>query len=138
MNATIKTNPAHTQGHSSGSTALPAGTPAPDFALHSTPDQIVRLSEFRGRPVVLAFYPADWSPVCGDQMGLYNEMLSEFQDWARRFWAFRLTDHGATRRSAGIASCIFRCWRILSPKAKWHGFMACIARATAHLSGRCS
>lgn len=80
MNATIKTNPAHTQGHSSGSTALPAGTPAPDFALHSTPDQIVRLSEFRGRPVVLAFYPADWSPVCGDQMGLYNEMLSEFQE----------------------------------------------------------
>jgi len=60
-------------------TALQAGTPAPDFALKSTPDQIVRLSEFRGRPVVLAFYPADWSPVCGDQMGLYNEMLSEFQ-----------------------------------------------------------
>lgn len=58
-------------------TALPAGKPAPDFALHSTPDQTVRLSEFRGRPVVLAFYPADWSPVCGDQMGLYNELLSE-------------------------------------------------------------
>jgi peroxiredoxin len=65
-------------GHSS--TALPAGTPAPDFGLRSTPDQTVRLSEFRGRPVVLAFYPADWSPVCGDQMALYNELLSEFQD----------------------------------------------------------
>jgi peroxiredoxin len=38
----------------------------------------VSLSAFRGRPVVLAFYPADWSPVCGDQMALYNEMLSEF------------------------------------------------------------
>lgn len=62
------------------STALPAGTSAPDFALRSTPDQTVRLSEFRGRPVVLAFYPADWSPVCGDQMALYNEMLSEFQN----------------------------------------------------------
>ena len=36
------------------------------------------LSEFRGRPVILAFYPADWSPVCGDQMGLYNEILPEF------------------------------------------------------------
>jgi len=64
-----------------GSTALPAGTPAPDFALHSTPDQKVKLSEFRGRPVVLAFYPADWSPVCGDQMALYNEMLSEFREY---------------------------------------------------------
>jgi peroxiredoxin len=60
-------------------TALPAGTPAPDFSLHSTPDQTVKLSEFRGQPVVLAFYPADWSPVCGDQMGLYNEILPEFQ-----------------------------------------------------------
>ena len=64
-----------------GSTALPAGTPAPDFELKSTPDQTVRLSEFRGQPVVLAFYPADWSPVCGDQMALYNEMLSEFQEY---------------------------------------------------------
>ena len=60
--------------------ALRAGTPAPDFSLHSTPDQTVALSDFRGRPVVLAFYPADWSPVCGDQMALYNEILSEFRD----------------------------------------------------------
>ena len=58
---------------------LKAGTPAPDFSLRSTPDQTVSLSEFRGRPVILAFYPADWSPVCGDQMSLYNEVLPEFQ-----------------------------------------------------------
>jgi peroxiredoxin len=57
---------------------LGAGTPAPDFALHTTPDQVVSLSEFRGRPVILAFYPADRSPVCGDQMALYNELLDEF------------------------------------------------------------
>jgi peroxiredoxin len=54
------------------------GTLAPEFTLHSTPDQSVSLSEFRGRPVILAFYPADWSPVCGDQMALYNEVLDEF------------------------------------------------------------
>jgi peroxiredoxin len=58
--------------------ALAAGTSAPDFLLSSTPDQKVGLSEFRGRPVVLVFYPADWSPVCGDQVTLYNEMLDEF------------------------------------------------------------
>ncbi len=63
--------------------ALPPGTVAPDFKLHTTPDQTVALSEFRGAPVILAFYPADWSPVCGDQMTLYNEVLSEF----RRFKA---------------------------------------------------
>jgi peroxiredoxin len=59
--------------------ALAAGTTAPDFALHTTPDQTVSLSDFRGRPIILAFYPADWSPVCGDQMALYNEILDEFK-----------------------------------------------------------
>jgi peroxiredoxin len=57
---------------------LGPGAPAPDFTLHSTPDQTVSLSDFRGQPVVLTFYPADWSPVCGDQMALYNELLPEF------------------------------------------------------------
>ena len=57
---------------------LATGTPAPDFNLNVTPDQKLRLSELRGQPVILAFYPADWSPVCGDQMALYNEILSEF------------------------------------------------------------
>jgi peroxiredoxin len=61
--------------------ALRPGTPAPDFSLHSTPDQAVSLSDFRGQPVILAFYPADWSPVCGDQMALYNEILSEFRQF---------------------------------------------------------
>jgi peroxiredoxin len=60
---------------------LAAGTPAPDFALHATPDQILRLSELRGRPVILVFYPADWSPVCGDQVALYNEILPEFHEY---------------------------------------------------------
>ena len=61
------------------STVLDAGQPAPDFTLHSTPDQTVSLSQFRGHPVVLVFYPADWSPVCGDQVSLYNEILHEFR-----------------------------------------------------------
>jgi peroxiredoxin len=60
-------------------TPLPAGTRAPDFELRSTPDQKVSLSEFRGQPVILAFYPEDWSPVCSDQMGLYQEVLPEFR-----------------------------------------------------------
>ena len=58
--------------------ALPPGTLAPDFTLHSTPDHTVSLRDLRGHPVILAFYPADWSPVCGDQMALYNEILPEF------------------------------------------------------------
>jgi peroxiredoxin len=58
---------------------LPPGTEAPDFSLSVTPDQKISLRELRGKPVILAFYPADWSPVCGDQMALYNEILPEFQ-----------------------------------------------------------
>lgn len=59
-------------------TMLAAGQPVPDFTLPATPDQALSLAELRGKPVVIAFYPADWSPVCGDQMALYNEILPEF------------------------------------------------------------
>ena len=58
---------------------LPPGTPAPDFTLPRGPDAELKLSELRGRPVILVFYPADWSPVCGDELALYNELLPEFR-----------------------------------------------------------
>jgi peroxiredoxin len=58
---------------------LPPGTKAPEFELPSTGDQSVSLAELRGQPVILAFYPADWSPVCSDQMALYQEVLPEFR-----------------------------------------------------------
>ncbi len=58
---------------------LKAGTPAPEFSLKATPDQAVSIGDFLGQPVIIAFYPADWSPVCGDQMALYNEILPEFR-----------------------------------------------------------
>ena len=63
----------------SNSSVLIPGTRAPDFSLRCKPDQSMSLSQLRGRSVILAFYPADWSPVCGDQMTLYNEVLEEFQ-----------------------------------------------------------
>jgi len=60
---------------------LAPGTSAPDFTLPVTPDQNLSLRDLRGQPVVLAFYPADWSPVCGDQIALYNEIHPEFQKY---------------------------------------------------------
>src|SRR5881628_1453099 len=92
----------HSANHKSA--ALPAGAVAPDFSLRSTPDQAVKLSDFRGQPVVLAFYPADWSPVCGDQMGLYNEILPEFQKLGAELLGISLTVPGVIRLSAAIAS----------------------------------
>ena len=55
---------------------LKEGTAAPDFRLLSTPDQKkVSRSDFLGKNLILAFYPADWSPVCGDELDLFNEVL---------------------------------------------------------------
>lgn len=60
---------------------LKKGSMAPEFSLSVTPDQKVLLSEFRGKPVVLIFYPADFSPVCSGEMTLYNEVLPEFRKY---------------------------------------------------------
>ena len=58
---------------------LEPGKKAPNFSLNSTPDQKVSLNDFRGQPVILAFYPADWSPVCTDQLSLYAQVMPEFK-----------------------------------------------------------
>jgi peroxiredoxin len=58
---------------------IPAGAVAPDFALPRTPDQKLSLRELRGQPVVLVFYPADFSPVCSDQLLIYGEAHEEFE-----------------------------------------------------------
>lgn len=58
---------------------LPPGTSAPEFALKATPDQSVSLADFKGQALTLVFYPADWSPVCGDELTIFNEMLPEFE-----------------------------------------------------------
>jgi peroxiredoxin len=55
------------------------GAPAPDFALRDQDGKEVRLVDFRGRRVVLVFYPADFSPVCTDQLGVYQEVLPELE-----------------------------------------------------------
>ncbi len=66
---------------SNESYAIQPGMAAPDFSLPSSHGKEIRLSEFNGQPVILAFYPADWSPVCGDQMVLYNEVLPMFEEF---------------------------------------------------------
>jgi peroxiredoxin len=58
--------------------ALKEGEAAPDFSLPATTGQKVSLSSFRGKAVVLVFYPADWSPVCTDELALYSELMPEF------------------------------------------------------------
>lgn len=69
----------HEQLSQSPNGPLQPGTRAPAFSLRDTPDQTVSLSDLRGRIVILVFYPADWSPVCGSELALFNELIPEFQ-----------------------------------------------------------
>jgi peroxiredoxin len=84
MKTSVPESPAnaHSSGDASGNDSnqiLPAGVAAPEFSLHDTPDQNVSLRDFRGKRLILMFYPADWSPVCGDEVTLFNEVLPEFR-----------------------------------------------------------
>lgn len=58
---------------------LPVGQPAPDFTLPDANGEPLRLGDYRSRPVVLVFYPLDWSPACSDQLSLYQMELDEFK-----------------------------------------------------------
>lgn len=73
-----------TQTTPGAESALSPGERAPDFNLARSPDDSLSLGDLRGQPVVLVFYPADWSPVCGGQLALYNEILEEFQRFDAR------------------------------------------------------
>jgi peroxiredoxin len=76
---------------------LAPGTSAPEFTLRVTLDQGLSLSEFSGRPVIIAFYPADWSPVCGDQIRSTTKSARNFISMVQRSSAFQSTAPGATR-----------------------------------------
>ena len=85
---------------------LPPGTAAPGFELPTGPDERAALSAFRGRPVILAFYPADWSPVCTDQMALYQEILPEFQAYGAQLFGISADGvwcHRAFAKSRNLA-----------------------------------
>jgi peroxiredoxin len=60
---------------------LQSGQAAPAFALPATPDQKISLAEFRRRNTVLIFYPADWSPVCSDELAVFNEIIPMLKDY---------------------------------------------------------
>jgi peroxiredoxin len=60
---------------------LSRGDVAPGFELPVSPNEKLKLADLRGKRVILAFYPADWSPVCSDQMALYNETLKLFRQY---------------------------------------------------------
>jgi peroxiredoxin len=59
---------------------IAAGTPAPDFTLRDQDGEDVSLADFKGRKVLLVFYPMDFSPVCSDQLSIYQEVKPELAE----------------------------------------------------------
>jgi peroxiredoxin len=82
------------------------GQAAPDFSLAAGPDQQMSLSDLRGAPAILAFYPADWSPVCSDEMALYQAVLPQFEQYGAAMVGISVDSvwcHRAFADSRGIA-----------------------------------
>ena len=142
--ANTATNPKSGQGNDykemyskSRPKALPSGVEAPDFTLRSTPDQWLALSEFRGQPVVLAFYPADWSPVCGDQMALYNEMLKEFHELGAELIGISVDGAWCHAAFARDRKLHFPLLADLNRRVMWRAGTACTATRMVSANARC-
>jgi peroxiredoxin (alkyl hydroperoxide reductase subunit C) len=84
---------------------IEAGSAAPDFALPDHDGNIVRLDDLRGQTSVLVFYPMDWSPVCTDQLNVYQEVLGELEREGARLYGVSVDSafsHKAFRERLGI------------------------------------
>jgi peroxiredoxin len=81
------------------------GAEAPDFALPDQDGEEVALGDFAGRRLVLAFYPLDFSPVCTDQLSLYQEVLGEIEEKGAALVGISVDSkysHRAFRESLGL------------------------------------
>jgi peroxiredoxin len=117
----LSKNDSQTSG-SSG--LLSPGTKAPDFTLPFAPREELSLSELRGKPVILAFYPADWSPTCGDQIGQYNELLPEFHKFGAELLGISVDGPWSHKAYAAARNLHFRLLSDFEPKgavAKQYG-----------------
>ena len=88
------------------STPLETGVKAPDFALPDATGRLVHLNDFRSVPVVLVFYPLDWSPGCSQQLDLYQQELAEFHARGTELLGISVDSvysHGAWAAMRGIS-----------------------------------
>src|SRR4051795_856147 len=81
------------------------GSPAPDFALPDQDGNIVKLEDLRGQTTVLAFYPLDFSPVCTDQLNVYQEVLADLEAEGARLYGVSVDSawaHKAFQQQLGV------------------------------------
>jgi len=116
---------------------LEPGTRAPELRLRSTPEQTVSPADFAGQPVILAFYPAGWSPVCSDQMVLYQEVMPEFKKYNAQLIGISVDSVWCHLAFAMNRNLRFPLLADFEPKVPPRALITPIARATATASGRC-
>lgn len=97
---------------------LPAGATAPDFTLKDAEGEIVSKADFLESPLVIAFYPADWSPVCGDQLTLYNEVLPLFREYDARLVAISVDSRWSHQAYAADRNLEFTLLSDFEPKGE--------------------
>lgn len=97
---------------------LPAGTAAPEFTLNDASGESISLADYLGSPVIIAFYPADWSPVCGDQLTLYNEVLSLFGEYDAHLLAISVDGRWSHRAYAEDRNLEFPLLSDFEPKGE--------------------
>ena len=84
---------------------IEAGAEAPDFTLRDQDGSEVSLSDLKGKTVVLVFYPLDFSPVCTDQLNVYNEVLGDLEAEGVQMYGVSVDSayaHSAFQRELGI------------------------------------
>jgi peroxiredoxin len=84
---------------------IAAGSEAPDFSLPDQDGNVVSLGDLRGQTSVLVFYPGDWSPVCTDQLNVYQEVLAELEAKGARLYGVSVDSafsHKAFQQHLGI------------------------------------
>ena len=81
------------------------GADAPDFSLPDHDGKIVSLADLKGQTSVLAFYPLDWSPICTDQLNVYQEVLGDLEAHGAELYGISVDSafsHKAFRDHLGI------------------------------------
>jgi len=82
------------------------GAEAPDFSLPDQDGKTVSLADLRDQTSVLVFYPMDWSPVCTDQLNVYQEVVGELEERGARLYGVSVDSafsHKAFQEHLGIS-----------------------------------
>jgi peroxiredoxin len=101
------------------------GAPAPDFNLPDQDGKKVSLEDLRGKRTVLAFYPLDFSPVCTDQLNVYNEVLPELEAEGVQLYGVSVDSayaHNAFQQQLGIRIPLLADFHPKGAVAKAYGF----------------